>query len=114
MEWDFEFHVMRKTTKQILAAALRGEEVTLTGIIVSGELDANFKMISVLFSSDRELDLLVERNERGDELFSHLRAMVRVKGLIREDDKGRRTIRVTDYKLLETDEGKPMSDQDED
>jgi len=92
-----------KKSNQLLEAGFRGEEITLTGIIVPGELDANFRMISVLFSSDQELDFLVEPDAPGNELFGHLREPLTVKGLIREDEKGRRTIRISSYELQERD-----------
>lgn len=103
MSQDSANNPVNKNRDQILEAGLRGEEVTLTGIVVPGELDANFKMISVLFSSDQELDFLVEPDARGNELFGHLRKPLRVKGLIREDEKGRRTIRISSYELQERD-----------
>jgi len=61
-------------------------------------------MISILMSTDQELDFLVEKNDLGDELFNHLRELVRVKGFIGEDAKGRRNIRISNYQLLETEE----------
>lgn len=90
-----------KDRAQILEAGLRGEEVLLNGIIVPGELDALLKMTSIMLAADRELDLVIERGAKGDELFNHLRELVRVKGFIREDQPGTRTIRITDYELLD-------------
>jgi hypothetical protein len=94
---------MNKSKKQILEAGLRGEEVLLKGIVIPGELDALFKMTSILLATDQELDFVIERNAKGDELFDHLRELVRVKGFIREDQPGKRMIRITDYKVLDQD-----------
>ena len=95
---------MQKNRNQILEAGSRGEEVMLSGIIVSGEYDALFNMTSILLSTDQELDFEVERNARGDELFDHLRELVRARGFIRDDEKGRKTIRITNYEILEREE----------
>lgn len=92
---------VNENKKLILDAAKRGEEVSLKGIIVPDGFDANFKTTSILFSSDVELVFLVERDAKGDELFDHLRKSVRVRGFIREDKKGKRTIRITDFEVLE-------------
>lgn len=95
---------MNNKRNQLLEAGFRGEELSLKGIIVPGELDALFDMTSVQFSSDLELDFIVERDAKGDELMDHLRKLIRVKGFIREDEKGRKTIRITDYKILQREE----------
>ena len=58
-------------------------------------------MVSIVLSTDQELDFVIERNANGDELSGHLRGLVRVKGFIREDEKERRTIRITDFEILE-------------
>lgn len=92
---------MNDNRKQILEAGLRGEEVLLKGIIVPDEFDALFKMTSISLSTDQELVFVVERNTKGDALFDHIRDPVRVKGFIQEDEKGRRTIRITDYEIQE-------------
>jgi hypothetical protein len=94
-------NTVNKNRKQILEAGLRGEEVLLKGIIIPDEFDALFKMTSILLSTDQELDFMIERNAKGDELFDHLRELVRVKGFIREDQPGKRMIRITDYNVLD-------------
>jgi hypothetical protein len=86
--------------KHILEKGFRGEEVSMKGIIVPGELDALFKMTSILLSTDHELDFVIERDAMGDELFDHLRQSVTVKGFIREDQPGKRMIRITDYRIF--------------
>jgi len=89
---------------QILEAGLRGEEVGLKGVVIPGDPDKRLNMVSVVLSTDQELDFTIERNPKGDELFNHLRELVRAKGFIREDGKGRRMIRITDYEILEREE----------
>ena len=92
---------MNENRKQILEAGLKGDEILLKGIIVPDEYDAHFKMASIQLSTDQELVFAIERNTKGDELFDHIREPIRVKGFIQEDEKGRRTIRITDYEILE-------------
>jgi hypothetical protein len=89
---------------QILEAGLRGEEVLLKGVVIPGDTDVRLTMISIVLSTDQELDFMIERDAKGDELFDHLRELVRGKGFIREDEKGRRMIRITDYEVLEKEE----------
>lgn len=91
---------MHENKKQILEKGFRGEEVSFKGIIVPDELDALFKMTSIILSTDQELDFVVERNAIGDELFDHVRESVKVKGFIREEKTGKRMIRITDYRIL--------------
>ena len=92
---------MSDNKNQILEVGLRGEEVLLKGIVVPGDTDERLTMVSIVLSTDQELDFMIERDTKGDELFDHLRELVRGKGFIREDEKGRRTIRITDYEILE-------------
>ncbi|MBI9076004.1 MAG: hypothetical protein JEZ02_11375 [Desulfatibacillum sp.] len=91
---------MKEKRQQILEAGSRGAEVSLKGIVVSDELDALFNTISILLSTNEELDLSIERDAKGDELFNHIRALVAVKGFIREDQPGKWMIRITDYEVL--------------
>jgi hypothetical protein len=95
---------VKENRNQILETGSRGEEVLLRGIIVPGELNALFDMTSILLSTDQELDFTIERDTKGDELMDHLRKSVLVKGFIREDEKGKRTIRISDYEVLEREE----------
>jgi len=97
-------NAVNKNRHQILETGLRGEEVFLKGIIVPGDTDEHLVMVSVVFSSDQELDFVIERDAKGDELFDHLRESVRVKGFIREDQPGKKTIRITDYEVFEKEE----------
>jgi len=76
----------------------------LQGIVVPGDPDERLTMVSIVLSTDQELDFVIERNAKGDELMDHLRESVRVKGFIREDEKGRRTIRITAYEIPEREE----------
>lgn len=92
---------MGKNKNQLLEAGLMGEEITLKGIIVPDEHNGSYNTTSILFSTDQELIFTVEHNAKGDELFDHLRDCVRVKGFIRDNKKGTRTIRITDYEILE-------------
>ena len=92
---------MNEKNKQILEAGLRGEEVSLKGVIVQGDRDERLNMDSVILSTDVELDLVIERDVKGDELFDHLRKLVRVNGFLGEDKNGRRTIRIANYEILD-------------
>ncbi|MBI5845113.1 MAG: hypothetical protein HZB23_10645 [Deltaproteobacteria bacterium] len=91
---------MNQNINQILEAGLRGEEVFLNGVVVPGELDALFRITSLLLSSDQELDFEIEHDAKGDELFGHLRALLAVKGFLRKPKSGRWMIRITDYRVL--------------
>lgn len=91
---------MNETENRILQPGLREEEVSLKGIVLSGELDAYFETTSLVLRSGRELNFVIERDVKGDELFEHLWDLVRVKCFIREDRAGKRTIRINDYQVL--------------
>jgi hypothetical protein len=73
----------------------------LKGIIVAGEMDERKSIVSAVLATDQEQDFLIERDAKGDELFDHLREPVQVKGVIGEDGKGRRTIKIIEYQLLD-------------
>ncbi len=92
---------MNENRNQILKIGSMGEEILVKGIVLPNELNAHFKAISVLLSTDQELDFVIERDAKGDELFNHIRELIRVRGYIREDQPGKWMIRITDYKVLE-------------
>lgn len=75
--------------------------MSLRGIIVAGDADERLAMISIVLSTDHELDFAIERNAKGDELFEHLRDSVWVKGFIGDHKKGKKSIRITDYEIME-------------
>jgi hypothetical protein len=88
------------------------EELSLKGIVIPGDTDERLSMASIVLSTDQELDFVIERNAKGDELFDHLRELVRVKGFIGDGKKGKKTIRITDYEILERVELKPTRTKD--
>ena len=85
---------------KILEAGLRGKELLLKGVIIPGDKDEHSVMVSIVLSTDEELDFVIERDATGDKLFDHLRKWVEVKGFIQELETGIRTIRITDYRVL--------------
>lgn len=85
--------------QQILEAGLRGEQVLLSGIVIPGEMDERSVPLSLVLSTNKELDLMIERDAKGDELMDHLRELIRVKGFIRVDHSGKLIIRITDYEI---------------
>lgn len=91
---------MDETREQILAAGASGEEIEISGIIVPGDLDKNFQVVSILLSAEHELELTIEQNAQGVELFEHLRESVWVRGQIRSGEDGGRTIWITEYRFL--------------
>ena len=92
---------MSDNRNQILEVGLRGGEVLLKGIVVPGDTDERLTMVSIVLSTDQELDFMIERDTKGDELFDHLRELVRVKGFIRKNGKGIRTVLINDYEIME-------------
>ncbi len=92
---------MNNDKHKILEAGLRGKELLLKGVIIPGDRDEHSAMASIVLSTDKELDFVIERDAMGDKLFDHIRKRVEVKGFIRAAKTGIRTIRITDYRVLE-------------
>ena len=93
-------NAVNENRKQILEAGLRGEEISVKGIVIPGEADKHLKMVSIVLSTDQEVDFIIERDAKGYELFKHLRDSVKVKGFIQEDKPGKWIIKITDYQVL--------------
>ncbi len=53
---------MNNDKHKILEAGLRGKELLLKGVIIPGDKDEHSAMASIVLSTDKELDFVIERD----------------------------------------------------
>jgi hypothetical protein len=74
------------------------EKTTIQGIVTPETWDEDFNVSTVKISSADEMDYVVARNRKGEELRKHLRESLRVSGTIRKNKDGTRIIIVNDFR----------------
>jgi hypothetical protein len=83
------------------SAGSESMEISLKGIIISAELDEDFNAVSIMISTDKEEEFLIASDDRGNDLFNHIRDTVRITGMIWQDSDGKKIIKVRDYEILD-------------
>lgn len=76
-------------------------EISIKGVISPANWDADFNVTEIKISADQERDFLIERDSVGEILFKHIQGLVKVSGIIGEDDKGNKTITVKNFEVLD-------------
>lgn len=72
--------------------------VTISGIVIPVDWDEKGNVVAVAVSTCDEVEYLIDRHEKGEELLSLIRKEVEISGLVHED-KGSKTIAVKKYRL---------------
>jgi hypothetical protein len=75
--------------------------IIIRGLLVPVDWDEKGNITETAVSTYLEEEYLIERNARGEELLPFLRQRVKVIGLVRMDDRGRKVIRVEEYDVVE-------------
>ena len=75
--------------------------ITIRGLLVPVDWDERGNITGTAVSTYFEEEYLIERNARGEALLSFLRQKVKVIGLVRMDECGRKVIRVEECEVIE-------------
>jgi hypothetical protein len=78
-----------------------GGTITIRGLLVPADWDEKGNITETAVSTYFEEEYLVEMNARGEALLPFLRQKVKVIGLVRMDERGRKVIRVDEYEAVE-------------
>jgi hypothetical protein len=74
---------------------------TLRGLILPVEWDERGTVRSIAVSTNSEEEYLVDESPLADELLALLRLRVKVRGSVREEENGKKSITVEKYEVLE-------------
>ena len=85
----------------IAKKSLAEGSITIRGLLVPVDWDERGNITETAVSTYFEEEYLIERNARGEALLPFLRHKVKVAGVVRMDDRGRRVIRVKEYEVIE-------------
>ena len=72
--------------------------VTIRGIVIPADWDEKGNVVAVAVSTYDEVEYVIDRHEKGEELLPLIRKEVEVSGLVHEDESSK-TIAVKKYRL---------------
>ena len=75
--------------------------ITIWGLLVPVDWDDEGNITETAVSTYFEEEYFIAKNARGEALFPFLRQEVKVIGLMRMDDRGRKVVRVEEYEAIE-------------
>ena len=75
--------------------------ITIIGLLVPVDWDEKGNITKTAVSTYFEEEYLIEKNVRGEALLPFIRQKVKVIGLVRMDDRGRKVVRVEAYEVIE-------------
>ena len=75
--------------------------VVIRGLLIPADWDEGGGVIAIAISTYSEEEYRIDRNPKGDELFAFVRQSVKIAGPVKMDDRGRKSIRVEKYEILE-------------
>ena len=75
--------------------------IVIRGLLVPVDWDERGNIIETAVSTYFEEEYFIERNARGEALLPFLRQKVKVIGLVRMNDRGRKVVRVEEYEVIE-------------
>ena len=77
------------------------ESITIRGLLVPMDWDERGNITEIAVSTYFEEEYLIEKNVRGEALLPFLRQKVKVIGLVRTDERGRKVVKVEEYEVVE-------------
>ena len=86
---------------------IRGEDslaegsITIRGLLVPVDWDERGNITETAVSTYFEEEYLIQRNDRGEALKPFLREKVKVVGLVRVDERGKKVLRVEEFEVIE-------------
>ena len=75
--------------------------VTIKGLLVPSDWDEGGEIIAIALSTYSEKEYVIDRSPKGEELFAFVRQRAEIIGAAKMDDRGRNSIRVKEYEILE-------------
>ena len=75
--------------------------ITIRGLVVPVDWDDKGNITETAVSTYLEEEYLIERNSKGEALLAFLRQKVKVIGLVKINDVGRKVVRVKEYEIIE-------------
>ena len=75
--------------------------IIIRGLLVPVDWDEEGNITEIAVSTYFEEEYLIEKNARGEEMLPFLRQKVKVIGLVRMNDSGRRVVRVEEFEVIE-------------
>jgi len=75
--------------------------ITIEGLLIPVDWDEEGIATETAVSTYFEEEYFIEKNSRGQALLPFLREMVKVIGLVRIDDRGRKVLKVREYQIIE-------------
>jgi hypothetical protein len=77
------------------------DSISMRGLLVPIDWDEKGNITEIAVSTYFEEEYLIEKNAREEEMLPFLRQKVKVIGLVRMDERGRRVVRVEKYEVIE-------------
>ena len=77
------------------------DSITIRGLLVPVDWDERGNITETAVSTYFEEEYLIERNARGEALLPFLREKVKVVGLVRVDERGKKVLRVEEFEVIE-------------
>ena len=77
------------------------DSITIRGLLIPVDWDEKGNITETAVSTYFEEEYRIERNARGEALLPFLRQKVKIIGLVRMDDHGRKVVRVEEYEVIE-------------
>ena len=77
-----------------------GQKIVITGIVMPNNWDESGRIIEIALYTDAEEVYVVERNSLTGELMNFLHRCVEIKGKMREQPDGNKSIAAQNYNLL--------------
>ena len=74
---------------------------TIRGILVPADWDERGNIIATSVMTYFEEDYLIEQNPRGEELLPYIRQKIKVRGVVRCQENGKKVVTVEDFEILE-------------
>jgi hypothetical protein len=75
--------------------------ITIRGILMPADWDMRGNIIATSVSTYFEEDYLIEQNPRGEELLPYIRQKVKVRGVVRCQQDGKKVVTVEDFEIVE-------------
>ncbi|MCG6946774.1 MAG: hypothetical protein LJE87_15690 [Deltaproteobacteria bacterium] len=77
------------------------DPIVIRGLLVPVDWDEKGNITETAVSTYFEEEYRIERNVRGEALLPFLRQKVKVSGLVRIDNRGKKVVRVEEYEVIE-------------
>jgi len=74
---------------------------TIRGILIPADWDERGNIIAATVSTCFEEDYLIEQSPRAEELLAYVRQRVKIRGLVKQEESGKKVVTVENFEILE-------------